>query len=108
MMKYRLVSSLCGGAFFIVLAGQGLVLYHLPLADELIVVHYTRQGIDQFGSIWQVLSYGLVAWSIIIMNFLIALELEERDWLWGKVVAGMTLGLAILLFISFQAIISVN
>ncbi len=107
-MKYRLVSALCGGALFVVLLGHALVFYYLHSAGQLIVVHYTRQGIDQFGSIWQVLSYGIVAWSIIIINFLIALELEERDWLWGKVVAGMTLGLAILLFISFQAIISVN
>ena len=44
----------------------------------------------------------------VVDNFFVALELEARDKVLGKVTAGLTLVMAILLFLGFVAILSVN
>jgi len=106
--RHPTVSALSGASFGIVLLGQTMAFLSLRAIQGPLVIHYTRGGIDQFGSLWQVLGYGVVGWSIIIMNYLIALELEKRDWFWGKAISGVTLGLSILLFLALRAIISVN
>lgn len=105
---YPLINMLCGSAFALILLSQGLALFFLRGESETLVLHFTKSGIDQFGSFWQLQGYGLIGLVVVIMNYFIAIELEERDWFWGKFVAGVTLGLAILLFVAFRAIISVN
>ena len=49
--------------------------------------------------------FGLV---VVLVNFGIALALEERDRFLGKLIAAATAVFAILLFIGFSVIMSVN
>jgi hypothetical protein len=44
----------------------------------------------------------------VIVDFFIALDLEARDNVLGKIVAAVTLIMAVLLFLAFAAIINVN
>ncbi len=104
----QLVSIVSGLAFLIILIGQALLFSTFRDHSGPLVIHYTRDGIDQFGTLAQVLGYGVIGWVVVGINYAIALELEYRDWFWGKFVAAVTLGLSILLFTVFQAIITVN
>lgn len=106
--RYPLIGMLCGSAFVIILLAQGLALFFLRGESDTLVLRFTKSGIDQFGNLWQLEGYGLIGLVVVAMNYCIAIELEERDWFWGKFVAAVTLGLAILLFVAFRAIISVN
>lgn len=76
---------------------------------EPLILHYAnRGGITQTGSFSSLTAVFLVAILVIIVNSTIAFGLEERDLILGKLVSFSTLFLAILMFIGFAAIISVN
>jgi hypothetical protein len=66
------------------------------------------QGITRIGGIGDVVTMGVVAVLIVIINFFLALELDERDRVLGKLVAGITLAGVVLLFIGFVAILNAN
>ncbi len=108
--KYRLVSSLslaslafAAGGFFWALGALG------GAASGPLVLHFNDlQGITSIGSFGDVLWMGILGIAIIVINFFIALDLEARDNVLGKIVATITLIMAILLFLAFAAIIKVN
>jgi hypothetical protein len=66
------------------------------------------QGITRTGGIGDVVAMGILATLIVVINFFLALELDRRDRMLGKMVAGITLVGAILLFIAFIAILNAN
>lgn len=66
------------------------------------------QGITRIGGIGDVVTMGVVAVLIVIVNFFLALELDERDPVLGKLVSGITLAGMVLLFIGFIAILNAN
>ena len=66
------------------------------------------QGITRIGGIGDAVAMGILAALIVVINFFLAMELDERDWVLGKLVAGITLSAAVLLFISFVAILNAN
>ncbi len=74
-----------------------------------LIVHFNNAlGINQIGGLKDLAAvavFGLVA---LIFDFLLSLELDERDPFLGKLTAAVGLFLAILIFIGFSAIISVN
>ncbi len=66
------------------------------------------QGITRTGGMGDVSVILAVAVAVAVINAFVALELDARDpWL-GKMVAGITLAAAVLLFIAFAAIINAN
>ena len=73
------------------------------------ILHFNdMNGITATGTFMDLLLMGILGLAIVIMNFFVALELEGRDAVLGKIVATMTLIFAILLFLAFAAIIKVN
>jgi len=66
------------------------------------------QGITRTGGIGDVVTMGILAVLIVLINFFLAMELADRDRVLGKMVAGITLAGAILLFIAFVAILNAN
>jgi hypothetical protein len=66
------------------------------------------QGITRIGGLGDAVTMGVLATLIVIVNFFLAMELDARDRVLGKLVAGITLAAAVLLFISFIAILSSN
>ena len=74
-----------------------------------IVVHFNNSdGISQTGTFFDLLLIGVTSAVMVVVNFILALELEARDVFLGKVIAATTFFLSILIFIAFAAIISVN
>jgi len=109
ILKYKLVSSLFAVSFLLALGGTAWVYAALRGAGGPLILHFNDiSGITQIGSFDELVWVGVTGILIVILNFFIALELEARDWFWGKLLASGTLLLAILLFIGLAAIISVN
>ncbi|MGD1003343.1 MAG: hypothetical protein ABR884_02090 [Minisyncoccia bacterium] len=108
--KHRLVSLLslaslafAAGGFFWALGALG------GAASGPFILHFNDlQGITSIGSFGNILWMGVLGIAIVVMNFFIALDLETRDNVLGKIVAAMTLVMAILLFLAFAAIIKIN
>jgi hypothetical protein len=74
-----------------------------------VILHFNdMQGITHIGTFGDIISMGILGIVIVVVDFFIALDLETRDNVLGKIVAVVTLLMAILLFLSFAAIINVN
>jgi hypothetical protein len=108
--KYRLVSLLsltslafAAGGFFWVLGALSQA-----TAGPFILHFNDMAGITSIGSFTDLLWMGILGMVIVVIDFFVALDLEARDKVLGKIVAGMTLIMAVLLFLSFAAIINVN
>jgi hypothetical protein len=105
--KYRLVGLLslvslafAAGGFFWALGSE---------TSGPFILHFNDMaGITSIGSFGNLLWMGILGIAIIVINFFIALDLEARDNVLGKIVAVMTLVMAVLLFLAFAAIIKVN
>lgn len=111
ILKYRAVSILSLVALFFVWGGavwSRLVLHATSDASPLILHFDDLSGITSVGPPAALQFMTVIGTVIVLMNFFIALELESRDRFLGKLVAAVTLVFAVLLFIGFAAIISVN
>lgn len=108
-LKSRLVSiSSCASLVFVSAATIWAYIATKDISGP-IVVHFNNvSGINQIGTFLDMVLVGVTGLVVIVINFFLALELEERDWFLGKIVAIATLFLSILIFIAFAAIISVN
>lgn len=115
---YRLVSlsflasfAFAAGGFFWALAelgGAASASIGAAASGPLILHFNDMQGITSIGSFGDFLWIGVLGVAIVVVNFFIALDLEARDTVLGKIVAALTLIMAILLFLAFAAIIKVN
>ena len=65
-------------------------------------------GITDVGNLWGIVSMGILGVAVTVIDFFIAMELEERDRFLGKMVAVASVLFAVLLFIAFAAILSFN
>lgn len=72
-------------------------------------MHFNNfSGITQIGDLSGLVWVGVGAMAAILVNFLIVLELEERDKFLGKLATAAALIFGLLIFIGFAAIISIN
>lgn len=108
--KYRLVSLLSLASFAFAAGGFFWALGALGGASSgPFILHFNdMQGITSIGGFGDLLLMGVIGMAIVIVNFFVALALEARDAVLGKLVAAMTLAMVILLFLAFVAIIKVN
>jgi hypothetical protein len=108
--KYRLVSLLSLASF--VFAAGGFIWAFCALnamrAGPLILHFNDMAGITSIGSFDRLLAMGILGMAIVVINFFVAIELEARDGVLGKIIAAMTFAMAVLLFLAFAAIIKVN
>jgi uncharacterized membrane protein len=111
IIKYKAVSAACLGAIAIALGGFLWVYFRLrnTAGGGLLVLHFNdMNGITDVGNLWGIVSMGILGVAIAVVNFFIAMELEERDRFLGKVVAVASVFFAVLLFIAFAAILGIN
>ena len=110
VMKYRLVGLLslgsvaltAGGFFWMIVALGGV-------SSGPFILHFNdMQGITSLGNFWGIVWMGIIGIVIVTVNLFVALVLEERDGVLGKIVAVATFIMAVLLFLAFAAIIKVN
>jgi hypothetical protein len=74
-----------------------------------LILHFsTYTGINQIGGLKELFALGFTAFVLLVINAILAFSLETRQPLLGKLIAAVTVFLALLLFIGFMAIISVN
>lgn len=108
--KYRLISLLSLASLAFVAGGFFWALDALTnVGSGPLILHFNdMQGITSIGTIGSIVLMGILGVAIVSMNFFVALEMEARDRALGKIVAAMTLVMAILLFLAFAAIIKVN
>ncbi len=113
-MLDRISKSKVLSAVFLISFGfvSGAVIWAYTATKDIegpLVLHFNNiVGINQTGTFLDMLLVGITGAVMVILNFVLALELEARDFFLGKVVAAATLFLSILIFIAFAAIISVN
>jgi hypothetical protein len=76
--------------------------------QQLILRFNEYSGITKTGGVWEAVLLGLSGSVLVIVNFFLAILLEDRERFLGRLVTGATLFAALLIFITISAIISVN
>jgi hypothetical protein len=110
IIKYRLVSLLSLASLAFVLGGS--IWAYASLLNSGVapfILHFNDiDGITRVGGIENLVLMGILGVFMVVIDFFVALELEARDKVLGKIVASVTLVMAILLFLGFVAILNVN
>jgi hypothetical protein len=108
--KHKLISIFSAVALCFVLGGSLWAYFALSaLGSGPVILHFNDiDGITSIGGLGVIIFMGIFGVLVTLMNFAIALEFEERDPFFGKFLASLTLVFAVLLFIAFVAILSVN
>ena len=116
MLKHRSIIAMCATALALVLGGFIWALSEIGLrgvqsfqGSAPLILHFNDiAGITEIGMRSTLAFAGIFAAFAVVINFMIALELDRRDRVLGKMVAALTLAAAVLLFIGCAAIINVN
>lgn len=109
LARFKVISWLFGASALFVISGTLWAYAALRGVRGPLILHYSSaSGIGEIGGLWGLLKMGVAGLLVVIVNFFLALELEERDSFFGRFVAATTVLLSVLIFIGFAAIISVN
>lgn len=111
ILRHRTVCATSLAAFLFVLGGavwSRSILRPVSALSPLIVHFNDLQGITAVGAPETLVFLAIFGMAVVIINFFIALALDDRDPFLGKLVAAVTLVFAVLLFIAYTAIIKVN
>ena len=107
--KHRLVSSSFILSFIFVVSGFFWAWFSLGRTSNPVIVHFDDlYGITTATGRSIIVFAGIFGLAMVLINASLAFEFEERNSLFGKLTAILTLVLAVLLFIAFAAILSVN
>jgi hypothetical protein len=105
--RWTSVAFLVSLAFLV--AGFLWAYFALRGIPQPLILHFNEaQGITWRGSMLHLAAIAAGAALALLMNLLVAFELEKKDWFWGKLVAGATLFMSFLLFWYFWVMVSVN
>ena len=85
-----------------------VVLYSVSATSPLITHFNDLTGITAVGTPAPLIFMGILGTVVVVMNFFIGMELEQRDVFLSRLTAALTVVFAVLLFIAFAAIINVN
>lgn len=107
--KHKLISGLLSVSAVLVLAGFSWALISLWGIKGSLITHFNdTQGITAAGGMDTLVFAGIFGIAVVFLNGSLALEFDERSTFFGRLTAVLTLVFAILLFIAFAAILSVN
>jgi len=109
ILKHKIVSITFLLCLILVIGGWVKTYIALRKVSQPLIVHFNNAvGINQIGNLGDLAAVGIFGLVALALDFLVSLELDERDPFLGKITAAAGLFLAILIFIGFSAIISVN
>lgn len=108
--QHRVVSGLCIASLAFVVGGFAWVYTAFSNAGVgPFILHFNdMNGVTQIGGLGSIVAIGIFSTLIVLMNFAVATVFDERDPFLGKFLAGVTLLLAVLLFIGCASIVGVN
>lgn len=107
--EHRLVAGAFGISLALVAGGWLWAWIYLRKIEQTLILHFNdRAGINLVGEVGDLAGFGVLALIVVVINSILALALEDRGWFLGKLLAAATLAFAVLIFIGFAAIISVN
>lgn len=107
--RRRLLTGIFTGSLLLIAGGWIWAGYALRGIGQPLILHFNDYvRINVTGGFSELAGFGVLSLFIVLTNFLIAIELEGRDWFLGKLTAFATAGMAALIFIGFAAIITVN
>jgi hypothetical protein len=107
--KYKLVSGLLAASAVFVFAGFLRTVISLERMSGPFILHFNDlNGITAAGGMGTMIFAGLFGIAAVLINGCLAIALEDRSPFFGKLTAVLTLVFAVLLFIAFAAILSVN
>ncbi len=98
----------CGGFFWAYGALSGEPMVWNGGTGPFILHFNALDGITATGNFSGIALMGILGVVIVILNFFIGMALEERDKTLSRTIVGATLIMAVLLFLSFVAILNVN
>ena len=109
LFKYKIPNFTFLLGLALVLSGWLWAFFALgTITTPLIILFDSTTGINQVGYVGDLVKVGVFGMMVILVNFFISIELEERMPFWGRLTSFMTVFLGILIFIYFAAIVSVN
>jgi hypothetical protein len=109
LAKFKAMTAGFALSFLFIAAGWLWAYIILRKINQPIILHFNNfLGITRIGNLTDLAETGIFGLLMAVINFLLAFNLEERDWFLGKLMAAATLFFGILIFIGFAAIISVN
>lgn len=107
--EHRLVAVTAGASVLLVIAGWLWTYFALRTVAAPLILRFDRdRGITHTGSLAELslsVAFGL---GIILVDAFLAVELDGRDWFWGKFLAFMAAAFATLIFLTLAAIITTN
>lgn len=108
-LEHRVASLAFMASFLMVFGGWIWTWIELKGISQPLIIHFNEyMGITKTGSFTDVSWLGVFGISAVLVNFLIALEMEKRGWFWGKFMSLANIFLATLIFIGFLVIMNVN
>lgn len=107
--KHRLISGIFAVSFFLTVYASIWSYVALGSSSQQLILRFSEyEGITKTGGILDLVLLGCFGCLLVIVNYILALLLEEREHFLGRLLTGATLFTAVLIFIAVSAIISVN
>ena len=107
--KYRLNNLSLALGFTLIFGGWLWAYLKLRVIEVPVVILYNSvEGVARAGDVREFLKVLVFGLLVILVNFFIAAELEERSRFWARLSSLFTVFLSVLIFIYFAAIISVT
>lgn len=107
--KYKVTSLAFLASFILVFGGTIWAYVTLHASSQPLILRFSEYaGITKIGTITDVIGFGVFGLFLVAFNFFLAINLQEREWFLGKLLTGATFFVAVLIFITISAIISVN
>lgn len=107
--RHRIPNLALVFSMVLVVGGWLWAYFKLRKITEPLIIHYSQEvGIDQVGYAGDLAKVGIFGIVIVAINFIISVELEQKDRFLGRLTSTVTSLLGILIFIYFAAIIGVN
>ena len=108
-VKFKITRAAFLASLALVLSGWLWAYFSLrSLPSPYIIRFVSNIGVTQLGDLQDIAAVGAVAVVSVLLNFMLAFELETRSKFLAKLLVFSTLTFAALIFIGFAAIISVN
>lgn len=95
----------------LVLGGFLWTFFRLQGIRQPLILHFTTfrdTGITQRGTLGDLAFFAALFFVALILNFLLAFGLKERDFFLSRLIVIATVVFALLIFVGFKVIISVN